>query len=145
MTGALAAGVAVAAIGLVPGCAAVEPRPLGAADVRATFAREGIRLAPRPLGDESERWAVRLVSVGVRPPVDVQLYADPSVARTFAEFFHGFQRPPGGVFALPGQRRAPRPRFRVIRRSNAVVVVPSSVPAGLAARVDRALARLPNG
>ena len=143
MTWALAAGAAVSALGLVPACTTVEPRPLGAADVRAAFAREGIRLVRRSLGGDDERWSVRLVSADVRPPLEIQLYAEPSVARTFAESFRAFQSP-ARVPVLPGRARRPRPpRFRVIQRANAVVVVPGGSSARLRARIDRALARLP--
>ena len=146
MTGALAAGVALATVGLLPSCTSVQPRPLGAGEVTSAFGREGIRLVQQPLGAEDARWVVRLVSVDVRPPFEVQLYDEPSVARHFAEAFRAFESPPRGVLRVRGRPRGvrTRPRFGVVVRANAVVVVPKRLPADDRAAVARALARLPD-
>jgi hypothetical protein len=124
---------------LVPGCVAAAPTPLTEPEVRRAFAAAGLELVRRPIGEDA--WVTVLSARGA--DVDVQMYSAPEAARTFAESFEAFARPPmrgTRPGELPPPRRLDPPRIR--RQANVLVLTTGRAPPALERRIERALARL---
>ena len=134
---------ALTAFQLFSACGGAEPGPSSAEDVRRAFASEGVRLTPSPVAAENAEWATLLVG---EEDVDlqVQVYAAPEAAQTFASSFDALLRAPVPRISLAGRPSGPRPEPPLVRRQgNVLVLAPARTAAALTDQIERALARLP--